>query len=80
MRGGVWFGGVYFPCGQSHFSDDKGVVCVTVCTEETSSAKDATQVCTPGDDKVEVVPVSRLGLSLGDFVVFFELEVGVCQT
>ena len=63
MRGGVWFGGVYFPCGQSHFSDDRGVVCVTVCTEETSSAKDATQVCTPGDDKgsasVETGVVSR---------------------
>jgi hypothetical protein len=74
------FGVVYFLGCQSHFAAYEGVICVAVCTVKTSRVEGAAQVCTPGDDKIELVPVARRRVSPGDFVAIFTLEVCVGHT
>lgn len=54
------------------------MVRVAICALEAPPVEDTALVCMPGDDKVEMVPVLRTGVSLGDFQSFFKPGVGVC--
>lgn len=47
---------------------------------KTPSVGDTLQVCMPGDDEVELVPVFRPGVSPGNFVGLLTLEVCVGHT
>lgn len=62
---------------QPDLAANKGVICVTVCAVVASRVEDAAEVCSPGNDKVKLVPVAGPRMSSIHFVQLLALEVAV---